>query len=198
MKNMLLGFFPKILALGSHVTQILKNLAMDAIKFCTGSVVQSGVCYGAIMTLCSYVNQYDVKTLDYKTYFMISSLQAICSRIPQPSKANSQLGVRVLTDSNFNDSISSGYWFIEFYAPWCDACISFAPRWDELAKLYDNVNGLVIAKVDCTENGKKKLCRGILSYPTLKLFKNGVEVEKYSRSRSIEEMSAFLKEKTGL
>ncbi len=52
--------------------------------------------------------------------------------------------------------------------------------------------------MDCTI--EKTICsnEGVRGYPTLKLFKDGVEVEKYSGGRTIEALSAYLKDKVRL
>ncbi|CAJ0630930.1 8722_t:CDS:2 [Entrophospora sp. SA101] len=69
--------------------------------------------------------------------------------------------VVTLNGKNFDKLISSGTWFIKYYAPWCGHCQKLAPTWEELGrKLQNKMN---IGKVDCTTNGVK-------GYPTLKLY----------------------------
>ncbi|CAG8543811.1 2661_t:CDS:10 [Acaulospora colombiana] len=59
--------------------------------------------------------------------------------------------VVILTGKNFDELISSGPWFVKFFAPWCGHCQHLAPTWEELGKkLKDKVN---VGKVDCTVDG---------------------------------------------
>jgi len=61
-------------------------------------------------------------------------------------------------------------WFIKFYAPWCSHCQKLAPIWTQFHSDYkDKVN---VAKVDCTDEASKPLCKRyqIEGYPTLIFF----------------------------
>ena len=55
-----------------------------------------------------------------------------------------------------------------FYAPWCAHCQKLQPVWSELSDFVDEIDDLIIAKIDATENevpGFK-----IEKYPTIKFF----------------------------
>ncbi len=54
-------------------------------------------------------------------------------------------------------------------------CKTLAPVWDQLAGVYANNKHVKIVKVDCTV---ELVCtqHGVKGFPTLVLFKNGVEV----------------------
>ena len=64
-------------------------------------------------------------------------------------------------------------WFIEFFAPWCPHCQHLAPVWDQFYR--DNKETLNVARVDCTSDDGKSLCRKFMirSYPTLLYFPVG-------------------------
>lgn len=76
---------------------------------------------------------------------------------------------------NFNDLVSGDIVLVDFFATWCGPCRMLAPVLEELAS--DRAN-IVVVKVDvdeCEEIAKKY---GIMSVPTLLLFKNGQMVSK--------------------
>jgi len=82
---------------------------------------------------------------------------------------------------------------VKYYAPWCGHCKALAPVWDELAKSVEDIEDLVIAKFDATENEVAGL--DIRGYPTLKFYpkdnKAGVD---YSGERAVEDFKAWLAE----
>jgi len=60
-------------------------------------------------------------------------------------------------------------WVVEFFAPWCGHCKSFAPQYETAAT---NMKGLVkVGAIDCDQ--EKELCGGfgIKGFPTVKIFK---------------------------
>ncbi|MBR6737642.1 MAG: thioredoxin [Clostridia bacterium] len=65
---------------------------------------------------------------------------------------------------------------VDFWAIWCSPCRMQAPILEELC---DDVKGkAVIAKVNVDENEALAVKYGIMSIPTLLVFKNGEIVEK--------------------
>ena len=83
---------------------------------------------------------------------------------------------------SFEMALSSGQnVLVDFYAPWCPACVIFEPKYkkaaDEAAR-----NGLEItfAKVDTDQNPYLKHRFGIDTFPRLLLFpKNGARPKRY-------------------
>ena len=65
---------------------------------------------------------------------------------------------------------------VDFWAEWCGPCKMLAPVIEELAdELYGTV---VVGKLDIDEYTDFAISLGIMSIPTLILFKNGEEVNR--------------------
>ena len=65
--------------------------------------------------------------------------------------------------------------FADFWAAWCGPCRMIAPIIEELAREY--AGKVVFVKVDVDRNRKLAAKFGIMSIPTLILFKNGKPVD---------------------
>lgn len=71
---------------------------------------------------------------------------------------------------------------IDFWAPWCGPCRVLAPIVGEVS---DELRGKVdFAKIDVEENGEAALEYGVMSIPTLIVFKDGREVNRIVGSLS--------------
>ena len=80
------------------------------------------------------------------------------------------------TDQNFSNETAEGLVLADFWAPWCGPCKMIAPVLEELdSELSDKVK---IVKLDVDENQETAGKYGVMSVPTLILFKNGEPVDK--------------------
>jgi len=79
-------------------------------------------------------------------------------------------------DSNFDQMVlqADKPVLVDLWATWCRPCLMVAPILDELADEYDGRISFV--KVDVDQNPKTASRYGIMSIPTLLVFKNGEPV----------------------
>jgi thioredoxin 1 len=86
--------------------------------------------------------------------------------------------VVILTDANFEEEVikSAEPVLVDFWAAWCGPCQMLGPVVDQLA---DELSGKIkVGKLNVDENRASAGKYGIMSIPTLLLYKNGEVVEK--------------------
>lgn len=84
----------------------------------------------------------------------------------------------VFTDQNFDQQVlsSTGLVLVDTHAVWCGPCKMMAPVIEELSKEYGGK--VKIGKLDVDENPKTASEFGIMSIPTIILFKDGKEIDR--------------------
>jgi thioredoxin 1 len=98
---------------------------------------------------------------------------------------------RIITnEAEFNNLIAGEKpVLVDFFATWCGPCKMFAPVLDEFAEEHSEIEAI---KIDVDQNGEIARRYGIMSIPTVILFKNGVEVKKnvgFLDAESLEEFA---------
>ncbi|HEY83345.1 MAG TPA: thioredoxin [Dehalococcoidia bacterium] len=81
-----------------------------------------------------------------------------------------------VSDDNFDQVVlqSDKPVLVDFWAAWCGPCRMVAPIVEELAEEYEG--RVTVAKVDVDQNRKTASRYGVMSIPTLLIFKNGAPV----------------------
>ena len=83
-----------------------------------------------------------------------------------------------VTDTSFKEEVldSTVPVLVDFWASWCSPCKMIAPIVEELASQYDGQ--IKVAKVDVDANPITPGMYGVLSIPTLMLFRGGQAAER--------------------
>ena len=78
-----------------------------------------------------------------------------------------------LTDYNFDEVLQATELplLVDFWAPWCGPCKALAPVLEDLS--VESESTFVIGKVNIEANPATAARWGVMSLPTLMLFKNG-------------------------
>jgi thioredoxin 1 len=85
--------------------------------------------------------------------------------------------IKVLNDTNFQAQVKSGVTVVDFWASWCMPCRMMAPVLNETAEALGNTAKIGKLEVDSNQVSASKY--GVRSIPTLILFKNGKEINRF-------------------
>jgi thioredoxin 1 len=98
----------------------------------------------------------------------------------------------IITDQNFDTEVtaSSQPVLVDFWAVWCGPCQVQGPIVDELAKEF--AGKAKIGKMNVDENPSVPQKFGIMSIPTLMIFKGGQVVKQFVGVQSKEVLAAEL------
>ena len=102
----------------------------------------------------------------------------------------------VVSDSTFEQEVLSSALptLNDFWATWCGPCKMIAPILVDLAQEYDGK--LKITKLDVDQNPSTAMAYGVMSIPTLILFKDGKPVERIvgymPKDRLLKQLNAHL------
>lgn len=79
--------------------------------------------------------------------------------------------MKIATKADFDGIVKSGVVLVDFYADWCGPCKMVAPVLEELATAYEGK--VTIVKVNVDDDSELAQRFGVMSIPTLILFKDG-------------------------
>lgn len=101
------------------------------------------------------------------------------------------MAVQTITNENFDALVlqSQKPVLVDFWAPWCGPCRMVSPLVDEIAEERDDI---VVGKVNVDEQGELAARFGVMSIPTLLVFKGGELANKAVGARPKNELLALL------
>lgn len=100
--------------------------------------------------------------------------------------------IKELRAEDFDREIAKGTVLVDFWAAWCGPCRMLAPVIEEISKANKNVK---FCKVNINAEQEIAEKYGVMSIPTLILFKNGKEVDRLIGAYPRESIEKWIKER---
>ena len=99
--------------------------------------------------------------------------------------------MKVIKQAEFEElKKQPGVLVVDFFATWCDPCKMLSPVLEEVAE--ELAGKAAIVKVDVDESGELASSYGIMSVPTLIVFKDGEAVKMSAGFQPKEQLKAMI------
>lgn len=99
-----------------------------------------------------------------------------------PVVVEDSLKIKTLNEHNFDHQIKRGVVLVELWAPWCLSCKAMTPTLNELAE--EVTGNTSIGKLNIDHPQTVSLRYHVKKIPTILLFKNGEEVNRFNGIQS--------------
>jgi thioredoxin 1 len=103
------------------------------------------------------------------------------------------MSTAIINKSNFEDEVINSELpvLVDFFATWCGPCKMLAPTIEEVEA--ESADTVKFCKIDIDEDAELAMKYGIMSVPTLMLFKGGEPVKKSIGVISKDELLELIK-----
>jgi thioredoxin 1 len=98
-------------------------------------------------------------------------------------------------EKNFDLSISEGVTLVDFNAPWCKPCRAQEPIINALKKIYRGAANVAMLNID--ENREIAFKLGIQSIPTIIIYKDGMEMNRFIGLQNKDTLATALRRLVG-
>jgi len=97
--------------------------------------------------------------------------------------------MKIVNKTEFDEIIKTGTTLVDFFADWCGPCKMLAPVLEELSSEYPDIKFI---KVNVDNDEELAVRYGIMSIPTIFVFKDGELVNNMSGYRGKDGMKSFI------
>lgn len=98
--------------------------------------------------------------------------------------------LKVIESGGLNSAIAAGAVLVDFGAPWCGPCKAMEPLLVDLGLELEGRLSVVKIDIDATPDMATEC--GVMSVPTLMLFKDGKKVASRTGGQSLEQLRSFV------
>lgn len=97
--------------------------------------------------------------------------------------------MKIVSENEFEKEVKEGLVLVDFFATWCGPCRMMASVLEQAEKEFKDVK---IIKVDVDESEDLARKFGVMSIPTIILFKNGKELDSHIGLMSMDKLKNFV------